>query len=407
MCDTLVRVSDDGVLFAKNSDRDPNEAQLLRWHVAAEHEAGSTVRTTWSEVPQAARTHAVVLSQPWWMWGAEMGANEHGVVIGNEAVFTRRTDDDGRGRLLGMDLLRLGLERAATRHEAVQVMVGLLEEHGQGGSCSHEHPRFTYDNSFIVADPSGAVVLETAGRHWATEEVAGARSISNGLTIPGFAERYADPVRGRVAACSARRARTSAAAGRATGPGDLMAALRDHGDAPWPSYSVVNGALSAPCAHAGGLVTSTQTTASWVADLRPGTPAGGRHWVTGTAAPCTSLFKPVTVHEPAGSDPEAAAWAEGFDPLFLWWRHESLHRRILRAPESGAGLLAERDDVERRWLDDPPSGPDAFQEGDRLEERWLAEVPRPGSDGRPMWVRGLWWRWNRKAGLASDEKESA
>src|SRR5512140_2672812 len=107
MCDTLVSLTDDGPLFAKNSDRDANEAQVLRWYAAADHPPGSTLGCTWTEIAQVAHTHAVLLSQPWWMWGAEMGANEHGVVIGNEAVFTRRTGDAGGGSLLGMDLLRL------------------------------------------------------------------------------------------------------------------------------------------------------------------------------------------------------------------------------------------------------------------------------------------------------------
>jgi secernin len=404
MCDTLVTLTDDGVLLAKNSDRDPNEPQQVRWHAAADHAPGSTVRTTWSSVPQVARTHAVMLSQPSWMWGAEMGANEHGVVIGNEAVFTRRTGDRGDGALLGMDLLRLALERSSTRHEAAQTIVGLLEEHGQGGSCSREHPRFTYDSSYLVADPSGATVLETAGRRWATEEVTGARSISNGLTIPGFAERYADPVRGRVAACSVRRARTTAAAGRATTPLDLAAALRDHGAGTWPAYSWVNGALSAPCAHAGGVVTSTQTTASWVADLRLGTPPGGRHWVTGSSAPCLSIFKPVTVGEPVRHEPDRQA-PESFDPQFLWWRQELLHREVMKDPERLAGFVTERDEVERSWFADPPPSVGAFTEGDRLWESWRHGLPDDVPDRRPAWVRRQWRRWSGRACLPTASPE--
>lgn len=53
-------------------------------------------------------TLQVVLSKPAWMWGAEMGVNECGVAIGNEAVWNRLSDSDFDSvkRLLGMDLLR-------------------------------------------------------------------------------------------------------------------------------------------------------------------------------------------------------------------------------------------------------------------------------------------------------------
>ena len=53
------------------------------------------------------------------MWGSEMGANEKGVVIGNEAVWTRMPlrKDDG---LTGMDLLRLAFTHAPS--EAGEIM---------------------------------------------------------------------------------------------------------------------------------------------------------------------------------------------------------------------------------------------------------------------------------------------
>lgn len=120
------------------------------------------------------------------MWGAEMGANEHGVVIGNEAVWTVVEEESSdKPALLGMDLVRLGLERARTAREAMQVITTLLEKHGQGGACAENDPSFTYHNSYLIADgqPS-AIVLETAGRHWVAQHITGGtRNISNGLTI--------------------------------------------------------------------------------------------------------------------------------------------------------------------------------------------------------------------------------
>jgi hypothetical protein len=100
--------------------------------------------------------------------------------------------------------------------------------------------------------------------------VRGGRSISNGLTIPDFA-RHSDIIKTHVSACRLRRARTQRLVDRAEEPLDLMRILRDHGDGQAaPSYSWLNGGLGVPCVHAGGLVAASQTTGSWVAELRPG-----------------------------------------------------------------------------------------------------------------------------------------
>lgn len=403
MCDTLVARTDNGIIFAKNSDRDPSEAQVVRWHRAADHAAGTELACTWMSIPQVAHTHAVALSQPWWIWGVEMGANEKGVVVGNQAVFTRgRTSPTG---LLGMDLVRLALERADSAEAAVGVIVELLERHGQGGSCSHEHPGFRYDNSFLVADATGAIVVETAGRAWATEAVSGrGRSISNGFTITAFAKAHADPVRAGVARCATRRSRTEDAASRANGVADMFAALRDHGDDPTPRFARLNGALSAPCAHAGGLATSTQTTASWVADLR-GDPL---HWVTATSAPCTSIYKPLTIDDEVHLDGRVEV-TNRFDASAGWWRHEQLHRMIMRDHSASiARFAAARDRVEAAWLDQPPTTAEAFAAADALEAAWLADLVAANlPDRRPRWLRKLWDGLDRSAEITKLHQEPA
>lgn len=396
MCDTMVVVRPGSVLFAKNSDRDANEAQYLDWHPRASHPAGSRVRCTWIEIGQVRETNAVLLSRPFWMWGAEIGANEHGVAVGNEAVFTDQRY--AKSGLTGMDLLRLALERADSAAGAVTVITELLQQHGQGGGCGHERRGFTYHNSFIVADTAGAYVLETAGKLWTAEKVeSGARSISNGLTIEPFARQHGDRLKTAVARCRVRQALTQDRAEGATGVCDLMVALADHGEgAVTPRYSAIGGGAAAPCMHAGGLAANSQTTASWVADLRPD---GAAHWVTATAAPCTSLFKPVQVTSLLDLGPQPS---DRYDPAALWWRHEVLHRIAMRDPAVAYPLFwAERDAVQARWLAAPPIPAAAFAEADELLARWTAAVAAGvgGHDTRPAWARRYWQKRNSRAGL--------
>ena len=92
MCDTLISLPnaslDDYTIFGKNSDRLSDEVQLITHQPRKTHEE-EEVKCTYISIPQVKETYAVLLSQPWWMWGAEMGTNEFGVTIGNEAVYTK------------------------------------------------------------------------------------------------------------------------------------------------------------------------------------------------------------------------------------------------------------------------------------------------------------------------------
>jgi dipeptidase len=298
-----------------------------------------------------------------------------------------------------MDLLRLALERGASAEEATRVLTDLIERHGQGGGCGHEDRSFTYHNSYIVADLRGAFVVETAGRHVATERVGeGTRTISNALSIEPFASRHGDRLRSRASGALRRRACTLEAARGARDARDMMGLLRDHGAGRvGPHYAKLNGGMNAPCMHAGGLVVNSQTTASWVSEL---TAEGSRHFATATAAPCTGLFKPVEVGRPLelGPPPDDRA-----DAASLWWRHERLHRRVLRDPERLLPLFAaERDRIEAAWSEAPPKPEDAFAEGDRLLAEWTARVEAEsrGQDERPIFARRFWAARNARAGLA-------
>ncbi len=168
-------------VLVKNSDRPTGEPQPLCFYPGGTHGAGETVKTTYLTIPQVARTYAVVGSRPYWIYGFEMGYNECGLVIGNEAEGSRLPADEADG-LLGMDMLRLALERAATAREAIEVITGLLTTYGQkANACLLFHR--TYENTFVLADKEECWVLETAGRQWVAKQIKGPQGISNCYSI--------------------------------------------------------------------------------------------------------------------------------------------------------------------------------------------------------------------------------
>jgi secernin len=392
MCDTFVVVKPGHVLFGKNSDRDPNEAQALSWVREQTHTPGADLQCTWSVIPQVEHTYATLLCRPFWMWGAETGVNEHGVVIGNEAIFAHESfEEDG---LLGMDLVRLGLERGNTAEAAKNIICELIERHGQGGRCSYEKAGFSYHNSFLIADVNGAWVVEAAGRRVATKHISdGVYAISNSISLPELKSR-ADKIRTWVANASKRRTRVTCLATAANDAQSAMDVLRDHGSTDGlPRYSRHNGAMSAPCMHAGGWLAASQTVSSLVSEL---TPTGQQHWATGTAAPCLSVFRPVSVQQardvgtPTGTPDES-----------LWWRFESVHRALLSAElPVREQYLVSRELTQRRMLEE--TSDDAWLTADDWLLGWQEKLRLTGNtDSRPKFLQRYWRRIEAQAAAGS------
>ncbi len=198
-CDTMVALPDatttGTTILGKNSDRPIYDCQPLMLNPRAKHGGGEALKLEYIEIPQVAVTYATIGSSPYWCWGYEEGINEFGVAIGNEAIFTKTftksvelcklKQEPARG-LLGMDLLRLGLERGKTAREALDVITKLVAQYGQWGSgvpCVGDI-QGGYDNSYIITDAKEAWVLETVGKRWIAKRFTkGVTSISNEPSI--------------------------------------------------------------------------------------------------------------------------------------------------------------------------------------------------------------------------------
>jgi len=70
MCDTQVIIKDNITWFAKNSDREPGEPQLVVRLPATQKNREKKLKTTYIKIDQVQKKHAVILSKPSWIWGA-------------------------------------------------------------------------------------------------------------------------------------------------------------------------------------------------------------------------------------------------------------------------------------------------------------------------------------------------
>ena len=389
MCDTFVVLPDASALGAtalcKNSDRPAFDCQVLERHEARTAGPGASLRLAYLCVPEAPESFATVGASPYWCWGYEEGINEFGVAIGNEAVYSRElallaaregtAHAEPRG-ILGMELVRLGLERAKSATEALEVMTGLLEAYGQWGSGvpMADAAAGSYDNSYLIADAKGAWILETAGRRWAARKIeTGFAAISNELTIRDeatracadleaharamgwtaeqgarfdFAAAYAADDRPRqVSHVRLQRMRSMLSGflsqGGAVRTRDMKAILRDHYEGTFlegPAFTAADPDFLTICMHDSKAKFTWGDTASSIVAVLPEEGLPYAWWLAGV--PCTGVYIPVFAHGglpgflgKAGgfgrrlappSSVEADAFAEGS----YWWEMKRLLRAV-------------------------------------------------------------------------------
>jgi len=312
MCDTLCVHGPLGTVFAKNSDRPFDERQLVTR--AAQRTAGASLHTQYIEIGDS-DAHALIGSQPTWLWGFEHGVNEHRLAIGNETVWTTLDPHGLPPALIGMDLVRLGLERARSADEALDVITGLVERFGQGGSA-WESADMPYFSSFLIADPHGGWVIETSDRTWVARPTGCGAAISNRVSMTtDWTRSSADTPAGTdfdklrdpdapTAFADLRLDVTLDTVGQGAagvGPHEVAATLRHHGARAWgapgadpsdvvpPPPSVADDWTGVTvCMHIHDYI---NTTASMICDLPADPEAPLRLWLA-LGNPCVGVYVP-------------------------------------------------------------------------------------------------------------------
>jgi secernin len=140
---------------------------------------------------QARETLTTLGLQGLGQWGYLHGVNSCGVAIGCTALRTRLACN--APGLLGIELVRLALERARTARQAVDLIADLVSRHGQAYADDT-----MVDGAFLIADGREAFALETAGSFWAQQEVRQVRAMSDFCAIRQDWDRVAHGLAARA-----------------------------------------------------------------------------------------------------------------------------------------------------------------------------------------------------------------
>ncbi|MDD3862881.1 MAG: peptidase U34 [Clostridia bacterium] len=351
MCDTLWQKKDGFSIFLKNSDRAANEPNLCVFFPA--EKARGEVECTYIKIPDKKKHYAALLVKPSWTWGAEMGVNEFGVCVGNEAVFTK-TKTKKIQSLIGMDFVRLALERSKTARIAVDEIISLLKEFGQGGNCGFDH-EFYYDNSYLISDKNEAYILETAGRDYAVKKAENCANISNRLSLDEnvsdssikahFTRRFFEPIFTFFSG-SKNRMKIGSEKLKEIEKYDLsnyFNILRQH--ATNQKKCIHKGSVRSICMHAGFL--GDHTTGSMLASMKDDFITV---WITGSSTPCLSIFKPL-YFDRLESFVVPPCFTDEASSLDYWLKREKFNRAIYGGLVNLDDWLKAARELEREFIE--------------------------------------------------------
>lgn len=296
------------------------------------------------------------------------------------------------------------------QRSSIDCIINLLESYGQGGNCGFSHP-FFYNNSFLVVDRNESWILETIGKDWVARKYSTSIAISNGLTIKadwdkasqGFesakdlAGENSDWLFTTFSQASQRRECVLTSLKSVSSGSDISSAfdvLRSHnGSDEIPRRSLTANTV---CMHAGfGPIRINQTTGSLVVDLSGVEP---EVWITGTSAPCLSVFQPVRFSH----FQEDTIISSEED----WWENEIFHRTMLFCHHSDINAFREqRDALEADFIRTIRENPNSWTMDALLRtKREYLNVWRDRSNNAPkipgyFLFRNSWKNFNSKTKL--------